>query len=328
MQERKRLDVTVVYLHQAFISFVVLYKRGFVMFGVVSLTMGNSPLPLRDGGLGDVQRLGELPLGQAQRSPAIADVLAEGLFTLHRMAPFLCDILSFAGLASPPLLYAIGDKKSRMRGRFGPRLSGKSSICRPLRGCTGAPDALASGAAAFIAALHRQLELEPGVGPLVDDGPGVAVGLALRPGEVAEVKFHVQVAGNDVQDDLPDLLEPLRDAGHVGEDDADVAEPVLLLGQGLDAAAGDGVVDVREGEAVPADAQQGGDGLAAQVGGVVDRGTGEEGLPPVQAPAGGLQAPVGPGVQPAAGGQRLQGGLSSAAHQRLPLSLRPVKIST
>ena len=42
MQERKRLDVTVVYLHQAFISFVVLYKRGFVMFGVVSLTMGNS----------------------------------------------------------------------------------------------------------------------------------------------------------------------------------------------------------------------------------------------------------------------------------------------
>ena len=44
MQERKRLDVTVVYLHQAFISFVVLYKRGFVMFGVVSLTMGNSCL--------------------------------------------------------------------------------------------------------------------------------------------------------------------------------------------------------------------------------------------------------------------------------------------
>ena len=48
MQERKRLDVTVVYLHQAFISFVVLYKRGFVMFGVVSLTMGNSLLPLAD----------------------------------------------------------------------------------------------------------------------------------------------------------------------------------------------------------------------------------------------------------------------------------------
>lgn len=46
MQERKRLDVTVVYLHQAFISFVVLYKRGFVMFGVVSLTMGNSGFPV------------------------------------------------------------------------------------------------------------------------------------------------------------------------------------------------------------------------------------------------------------------------------------------
>ena len=49
MQERKRLDVTVVYLHQAFISFVVLYKRGFVMFGVVSLTMGNSRFIIGNG---------------------------------------------------------------------------------------------------------------------------------------------------------------------------------------------------------------------------------------------------------------------------------------
>ena len=55
MQERKRLDVTVVYLHQAFISFVVLYKRGFVMFGVVSLTMGNSRLPFGDGFVGNAQ---------------------------------------------------------------------------------------------------------------------------------------------------------------------------------------------------------------------------------------------------------------------------------
>ena len=63
MQERKRLDVTVVYLHQAFISFVVLYKRGFVMFGVVSLTMGNSPFPFGDGLPGHIQRLRQLRLG-------------------------------------------------------------------------------------------------------------------------------------------------------------------------------------------------------------------------------------------------------------------------
>ena len=54
MQERKRLDVTVVYLHQAFISFVVLYKRGFVMFGVVSLTMGNSCFPFRYSLIADI----------------------------------------------------------------------------------------------------------------------------------------------------------------------------------------------------------------------------------------------------------------------------------
>ena len=65
MQERKRLDVTVVYLHQAFISFVVLYKRGFVMFGVVSLTMGNSPFPLAYRFVRYIKLLRQLPLGHA-----------------------------------------------------------------------------------------------------------------------------------------------------------------------------------------------------------------------------------------------------------------------
>ncbi len=32
-------------LHQAFLSFAVLYKRNFVIFSVVSLTMGNSYYP-------------------------------------------------------------------------------------------------------------------------------------------------------------------------------------------------------------------------------------------------------------------------------------------
>ena len=63
MQERKRLDVTVVYLHQAFISFVVLYKRGFVMFGVVSLTMGNSRFPFGYSPVGNIQSFCQLGLG-------------------------------------------------------------------------------------------------------------------------------------------------------------------------------------------------------------------------------------------------------------------------
>ena len=40
-----------------------MYKRGFVIFGVVSLTMGNSPFPLADGLVGHVQRRGKLLLG-------------------------------------------------------------------------------------------------------------------------------------------------------------------------------------------------------------------------------------------------------------------------
>ena len=77
MQERKRLDVTVVYLHQAFISFVVLYKRGFVMFGVVSLTMGNSALPFADGLAGHVQPLRQLLLGVAGLGPEELQVLGK-----------------------------------------------------------------------------------------------------------------------------------------------------------------------------------------------------------------------------------------------------------
>ena len=76
MQERKRLDVTVVYLHQAFISFVVLYKRGFVMFGVVSLTMGNSLLPFGDCLPHHIQLYGQFLLGEPLGFSACFDVFA------------------------------------------------------------------------------------------------------------------------------------------------------------------------------------------------------------------------------------------------------------
>lgn len=53
------------------------------MFGVVSLTMGNSPLPLADRRLGDEEPVGEFPLGEPQFLPAAADIRAEGLLVFH-----------------------------------------------------------------------------------------------------------------------------------------------------------------------------------------------------------------------------------------------------
>ena len=48
-----------------------MYKRGFIIFGVVSLTMGNSALPFADGLVGDAQPVGCVLLGHAR-------VLSEG----------------------------------------------------------------------------------------------------------------------------------------------------------------------------------------------------------------------------------------------------------
>ena len=42
-----------------------IYKRGVVISGVVSLTMGNSTLPLGDGLVADRKLLRQLPLGQS-----------------------------------------------------------------------------------------------------------------------------------------------------------------------------------------------------------------------------------------------------------------------
>ena len=60
-----------------------MYKRGFIIFGVVSLTMGNSPLPLADRRLSDEEPVGEFPLGKPQLLPAAADIRAEGLLVFH-----------------------------------------------------------------------------------------------------------------------------------------------------------------------------------------------------------------------------------------------------
>jgi len=43
------------------------------MFGVVSLTMGNSPLPFADRGVSDKETLGEFLLGHAQLFAPLAD---------------------------------------------------------------------------------------------------------------------------------------------------------------------------------------------------------------------------------------------------------------
>ena len=57
-------------LTSSVLSFVVMYKRGVVMFGVVSLTMGNSCLPARNGLTGYVQSRRQSFLRQPGLFPA------------------------------------------------------------------------------------------------------------------------------------------------------------------------------------------------------------------------------------------------------------------
>ena len=139
----------------------------------------------------------------------------------------------------------------------------------------------APGARSGFGGLHRQFEVVPAPALILDDLPGVAEGVALRPCQIAEVEFHLQVAGDDVQDNGLDLVKSLGDTGYLGEDDTDIAKAVLLLGKCPDAAAGDGAVDVAEGKGVAADLQQCGDSLPPQLGGVVDWRPGEEPFPAV-----------------------------------------------
>lgn len=57
-----------------------MYKRGFIIFGVVSLTMGNSALPFAHRLVGDVQRLGQLLLSQTLPLALFGDKSTEKLF--------------------------------------------------------------------------------------------------------------------------------------------------------------------------------------------------------------------------------------------------------
>ena len=54
-----------------------MYKRGFIIFGVVSLTMGNSVFPLGHGLEGQAQPVGQLLLGQVVLLPEGRKVAAE-----------------------------------------------------------------------------------------------------------------------------------------------------------------------------------------------------------------------------------------------------------
>ena len=69
------------------------------------------------------------------------------------------------------------------------------------------------------------------------------------------------MGGNDVGDNLVDLVKGGGDAGDLGKPDLHGARLVGLLHPGGHPAAGDGVVDGLRGKAVAADAQQGGQGL-------------------------------------------------------------------
>ena len=79
------------------------------------------------------------------------------------------------------------------------------------------------------------------------------MGVALRPSQEAEVELHIQMGGEDIENDLLDLVDPVRDADDVREDDPDITDLILLFNQRVDAAPGDGGIDRTEGKAVPAD---------------------------------------------------------------------------
>ena len=79
-------------LTSSVLSFVVMYKRGVVMFGVVSLTMGNSGLPTRHRLPRDVQLLGKGLLRHAALLSDLLQLFAKGHFPVP---PFLSVWLSY-----------------------------------------------------------------------------------------------------------------------------------------------------------------------------------------------------------------------------------------
>ena len=63
-----------------------IYKRGVVISGVVSLTMGNSALPFADRFVAHAQPAGQLELGQTQLTAEPADQRA-GSYIVHLPSP-------------------------------------------------------------------------------------------------------------------------------------------------------------------------------------------------------------------------------------------------
>ena len=63
-----------------------IYKRGVVISGVVSLTMGNSPFPFGDGAVAHSQAFSQFPLGQSQTGAQGADQ-CPGFHRVHGRFP-------------------------------------------------------------------------------------------------------------------------------------------------------------------------------------------------------------------------------------------------
>ena len=75
-----------------------MYKRGFIIFGVVSLTMGNSPLPLADRFIRDKQHLGQVALGQPALPPQLGQKPPEAALIQLMYRCHLCNLLSIRWL--------------------------------------------------------------------------------------------------------------------------------------------------------------------------------------------------------------------------------------
>lgn len=116
-------------------------KRGLSM--TISLTLGNTSLPLADRRLGDKELVGKFPLGESQFLPAAADVRAEGLFIFHVQPSFAAGCC----LAGPHSPYSSRVKIARLWGKFATRPLGKSLFCRVFQPV--GPTMLASRAAGW-----------------------------------------------------------------------------------------------------------------------------------------------------------------------------------
>ena len=87
------------------------------------------------------------------------------------------------------------------------------------------------------------LEFVPVPLALVDIRPGVLVSVTFGLCQIAEVEFHIQMTGDDVQNDAGDLFEVSGNTSNVGKPDPDIAELLLFLHKGCYTTAGDGVAD-------------------------------------------------------------------------------------